>query len=278
MYQKIPKEKQAKRGPKCTTTLTPDAERKHRNELAAKRRKCAKFNNRYRTIKYIPADPSKIVDIILECCKYNNILRVRRLIQFGLNVNARSLAGWCPVHSALNFKCYTILKLLLEAGADPSIPNANGVTPLMMAKDARYVRLLQKFGAVDESLCFRAKLLELNKPIFNNTKTEQPEEQKPKASQNAHQQALYRLWKIAKLNNIADFKQWLSTAHDIHKPGDRGQTALHIAAYFQRETMIKTLLSLGASPFVVNDAGHTPADFVQHSTRLKNLFERHKQP
>ena len=148
----------------------------------------------------------------------------------------------------------------------------------MMAKDARYVRLLQKFGAVDESLCFRAKLLELNKPIFNNTKTTQPEEQKPKASQNAHQQALYRLWKIAKLNNIADFKQWLSTAHDIHKPGDRGQTALHIAAYFQRETMIKTLLSLGASPFVVNDAGHTPADFVQHSTRLKNLFERHKQP
>lgn len=91
------------------------------------------------------------------------------------------------------------------------------------------------------------------------------------------QKAFKQFLDIAKRNNISKFNEWLAFGYDVNIK-NYGQTALHIAAYFQRETMIKTLLSLGASPFVVNDAGHTPADFVSDSARLKNLFERHKQP
>ena len=101
---------------------------------------------------------------------------------------------------------------------------------------------------------------------------------KPKLKKaNSPQKALNQFLEIARRNNISKFNEWLAFGHDVNM-NNYGRTALHIAAYFQRETMVKTLLSLGASPFVVNDAGHTPADFVQHSTRLKNLFERHKQP
>ena len=143
---------QAKRGPKRTIIRTPEMARKYRNELAAKRRKCAKFNKPGRMPKNIPTDPNKIVRILWTNCQYNNILWVRKLIHFGLNVNAINSKGWCPVHAAVHFRCYTILKLLLEAGADPNTPNANGVTPLMMTTDARYIRLISRFAFVQSSL------------------------------------------------------------------------------------------------------------------------------
>ena len=91
------------------------------------------------------------------------------------------------------------------------------------------------------------------------------------------QKAFKQFLDIARRNNISKFNEWLAFGYDVNM-NNYGMTALHIAAYFRRETMIKMLLANGASPFVVNDAGHTPADFVSDSARLKNLFERHKQP
>lgn len=157
-----------KRGPKRPANRCEREEKAYRRLITLKRRECSKHNAQ-RPVKFT-ANPNYAVYEFFECAWHNNIARAKKMIELGVDVNAKNTKGWCPVHSAVNFRCYTILKMLLVAGANPNTPNANGATPLMMARDMRYVRLLQKYGAVDESLCFRAKLRELNAPVFGPLK------------------------------------------------------------------------------------------------------------
>ena len=48
---------------------------------------------------------------------------------------------------------YKVIKFLLNAGADPNIPDKNGITPLQILKNSGYIKsykLLIKYGASDE--------------------------------------------------------------------------------------------------------------------------------
>ena len=85
---------------------------------------------------------------------------VRLLIDAGIDVNKKTVAGkptlcfmrdaWLkgetPLHRAAAFGNTTIIKMLLEAGADPSTKDANGDTPISWGswyvRDADVLRLL----------------------------------------------------------------------------------------------------------------------------------------
>ena len=92
---------------------------------------------------------------------------VKILIEAGIDVNKKTAAGiptLCfmrdaylkgetPLHRAAAFGNITIIKMLLDAGADPSMKDANGDTPISWAswylRDADVLRLLIYEGVPD---------------------------------------------------------------------------------------------------------------------------------
>ena len=55
---------------------------------------------------------------------------IEYLIRHGLNVNAQDRYGMTPLHYAMRSKNVSAATALLEAGANPNIPNIENVTPL----------------------------------------------------------------------------------------------------------------------------------------------------
>nr|WP_315178326.1 ankyrin repeat domain-containing protein [uncultured Cardiobacterium sp.] len=55
---------------------------------------------------------------------------IEYLIRHGLDVNAQDRYGMTPLHYAMRSKNVAAATALLEAGADPNIPNIENVTPL----------------------------------------------------------------------------------------------------------------------------------------------------
>ena len=63
--------------------------------------------------------------------------RVRRLLSEGFSPNGREgLNGHGPLHQAARANALEVVDILLAAGADPSAPDGQGVTPLMRAADS----------------------------------------------------------------------------------------------------------------------------------------------
>lgn len=66
-------------------------------------------------------------------CIYGMSEVVRHLLAIGLNVNAKDVKGWTPMHYAADGGQLDTLNLLLAAGGSPDSPTRAGSTPLYMA-------------------------------------------------------------------------------------------------------------------------------------------------
>jgi uncharacterized protein len=89
------------------------------------------LRNRYGGISVIPASERGHVDY------------VRRVVQTPINVNHVNNLGWTALLEAIILgkgtdRWQQIVSILLTAGADPSLPDADGITPLQHAKDRGY--------------------------------------------------------------------------------------------------------------------------------------------
>jgi ankyrin repeat protein len=107
---------------------------------------------------------------------------VERLCQAGADVNLRlekggvgkgkvTLRGATPVFMAADTADLPFLKLLVELGGDPHIPNADGSTPLMMAAGLGTNAPAEEAGSEEESLAVVEWLLALGAEL--NTVDEQ---------------------------------------------------------------------------------------------------------
>src|SRR5215207_4371323 len=99
----------------------------------------------------------------------DNVGEVQRLIQSGLDLNARCDQGASALYGAILQGNTSIIQLMLEHGADPNLiadePAASIYTekPLELAMQARFlmdwdkyhpiVKLLEEFGAKDSGGC-----------------------------------------------------------------------------------------------------------------------------
>lgn len=63
---------------------------------------------------------------------YKTGLSVKYLINQGIPINAQDVYGMTPLHYAMRSKNADAAIALLEAGADPNIPNRDNVIPLAM--------------------------------------------------------------------------------------------------------------------------------------------------
>lgn len=75
---------------------------------------------------------------------------LRLLVSAGVSVNDQDREGNTPLHYASRLrKGYEKIEMLLQEGADPDIPNRNGITPIFLLprEDAEGLQLLLSYGA-----------------------------------------------------------------------------------------------------------------------------------
>lgn len=69
----------------------------------------------------------------------------RRLVASGADVNARNFAGQTALMTAVLFNQMEIVDLLIDAGADPSIADANGHSVATLASMQGHQHLVERF-------------------------------------------------------------------------------------------------------------------------------------
>jgi ankyrin repeat protein len=80
---------------------------------------------------------NKIRTALQISCKMSHIDIARLLLERGANVTVANTNGWTPLNSASNSEHVELVKLLLENGADITVASINGWTPLNSASDSR---------------------------------------------------------------------------------------------------------------------------------------------
>ncbi|KAL3688117.1 hypothetical protein R1sor_014426 [Riccia sorocarpa] len=70
-----------------------------------------------------------------------NRMLLRQFLEYGIDVNVRSDEGWTALHAAVRENQKQTVEFLLVKGADPRIPDKQGVTPLALAQEENYSEL-----------------------------------------------------------------------------------------------------------------------------------------
>lgn len=90
------------------------------------------------------------VELLFEAIEYNNIEKVKQLLDSGLSVNVKDNDDMTPLHVA-TYKGYTdIVELLIERHADVNTQDYKGWTPLHYAAynaKSNCIKILLKAGA-----------------------------------------------------------------------------------------------------------------------------------
>jgi uncharacterized protein len=77
---------------------------------------------------------------------------IRHLIEIGVGVNAKDRCAWTPLHFAVRTKSGPVVKMLIDAGAEPNHMNDDGLTPLHQSflrrtHDLEMIEALLRAGA-----------------------------------------------------------------------------------------------------------------------------------
>ncbi|KAL7299617.1 hypothetical protein TKK_0007380 [Trichogramma kaykai] len=166
-----------------------------------------------------------------------------------LQVNARDKFGNTPLHAAVHRKCLKMIEVLLRRGADPSLANKRGVTPLLLMVDGRdtsgrtLLHVVMDLGHLN--------LMEFLLKIGAD----------PNAADNDGETPLHTVSRYAYLNYLAQNFFEICDAEKITLKLDakdkRGWTPLHLAINSGSRYIAESLLARGADPNLPNDDGET---------------------
>ncbi|WP_428939304.1 ankyrin repeat domain-containing protein [Fontivita pretiosa] len=166
--------------------------------------------------------------------------------------------GWRPLHFAIDRnRSATIIGMLLDAGADPNLPDANGVTPYELATrlgDAQAASLLLDRGAsgvltpteailaaiVSGDEARARRLLGDNVKGFVDSLSPQQRQALPRAAANGNLQAVMLM---------------LDLGFDIDTKGSWGGSAIHQAAWNGHVEIVRLLIARGARLDLKQDFG-----------------------
>ncbi|MGQ9830891.1 MAG: ankyrin repeat domain-containing protein [Thermochromatium sp.] len=87
--------------------------------------------------------------------------QVKRHIHWGTDLDQPDAQGEYPLHVAARQGSVTITRLLLQAGADPTVHDARGATPVQTALLASKTQVVQTLMALGVTLEAQALLMEL---------------------------------------------------------------------------------------------------------------------
>lgn len=169
------------------------------------------------------ASRSGSLDTVLECLNSDPTV-----------VGLRDGDGNTPLNYAVGYQHASVVKALLQAGADPDAVCNVGLAPLwnavMLGDDTIVQHLIKSGAAINITNPHGLGLLHI-------------------AADGLGSRDLCRLL--------------LEHGVDLHARDIEGTTALHIAAGDNNSDVVSFLLSEGADPLALNEHGETPADWAR---------------
>ncbi|OQR99967.1 hypothetical protein ACHHYP_03755 [Achlya hypogyna] len=172
----------------------------------------------------------------------NRILMLMYLLeQPGIEVNA--LGGELqstPVYWAAHRNHVYAVALLLEHGADPNVPDVNGINTLFVAVQSGLTILSAYLVAMGCPVDSRSQDGQRNTPL---------------------------LWLCHYTFDLDTMRMLYGLGASVHATDANGNTGLHLAARRDVVKTVKFLLDQGADPNARNDAGETPLDVSRQVAR-----------
>jgi len=260
------------------------------------------------------------VSVLHKAVYSGNAETVKQLLKNGALISLQSPSnGNTPIHDALYFKIgkdLSVIKALLEAGANLSIKNRAGLTPIESAKllkdeDAQKlfeVELRHRFSDAGQTLmaAVRKNNLEAVKALLQkqpNTPLEERDEQGFTPLIWAAREGFVDIVKLLldKGANPNTLDQWMGanaghkagfwgraevmkvlTTHGLDlnaQGGYNGYTALHDAVAQNHVDTVKVLIQAGARTDIRGHDGKTPLDIAKQGgkTELIRIFETSKK-
>jgi ankyrin repeat protein len=156
--------------------------------------------------------------------------------------------GWPPVHAAIQADCPTeLVRLLLEAGADPNAKGPDGRTPHQLAARrgrADLARLVREYGgdpSANEVDLFLSACLQADRPTAIRAL-----DRKRVHLDRLGDDDYAELCRAAELGNTAAVELMVDIGFPVDARGDNGGTPLHAAAYYGSAEAARLLLDHGA--------------------------------
>lgn len=235
----------------------------------------AKNNNRNRVAEFLTeaiaqSEKEKQEDELFRAVGKGNTAIVKRLIAGKININAKKRNGMTPLYLASEKEHSQIVKLLLEAGANPNIPLNNtekenpSQTPLFVAVrkgNIGIVKQLIKWGA---NANYEDKK---NKDVSYYASNATIQRILKEHSKNGNKFGSY-----IRENNTRDIKKLIYNGLPVNWWYSQYYTLLMYAAENEKEDIVDYLLSKGALVNLKNARGDTAldcADSIRIAEKIK---------
>ena len=170
--------------------------------------------------------------------KVGDVQMIQRLLKAGVDINGATQEGYTALHLAVENRRGEVIRLLLENGANHALGDCNGQTPLHYAARSGLV------GAV---------LLLIRAGAQINAKTKD-------GSTPLH----YAVWeeKIGVMEALLK-AAWKARIAIIDEPDKYGYTALHLAAFLNKQVIIELLIRFGANRDLKTSQGEGVEDVMK---------------
>ncbi|RXM93372.1 Protein phosphatase 1 regulatory inhibitor subunit 16B [Acipenser ruthenus] len=171
----------------------------YEKEMQSKKRKADRERN-------APQLPRKRVSFTASCCidNYEEIAKI--LLNRGANVNARDNELWTPLHAAATCGHASLVKVLIQQGADLLAVNSDGNMPYDLCEDDPTLDIIEMAMA--------------NRGIT--------------------QEMINEMRVAVEKRMISDIQELLQSRQDLSKTDEQGATLLHIAAANERCVLISS--------------------------------------
>jgi ankyrin repeat protein len=193
------------------------------------------------------------------------------LIAAGADLNATCQSGDTPLHSALRADRLGLVKLLLEAGADPNQLYQNAVPPLGLCGTPQAVELLLAAGAnvsgseADVAMAALRQTAHGNDAVFAVVLRAL---RKPCAVRSRSGETLlhYAAWSD-KSDDARRVLTVLALCPEVDVPDNDGVTALMKAARYGTAAAVRCLLAAGARAGMIDAQGLSAAEHAAAAGR-----------
>jgi len=156
---------------------------------------------------------------------------IHRLIEAGSEVNAVDEKGRTVLHLAAGIGRFSIVKYLVEHGADTHIKDNSHKTPLVYAIEKNHIKVI-----VYLSQRVNIAIDNIDKDIFY----------------------------LAEVGEVDKVREFFETV-DINSINKDGKTILHIGAEFAQIEIVKVALELGIDSTIKDDDGRTALNYAKFS-------------
>lgn len=208
-------------------------------------------------------------------CSKGDEAKARSLLVDGANCNTQDNAGWTPLHDAVTGARLQIVTLLLQYGANPSVPGGEQrLTPLHDAVTGGHlemIRLLVSHGADREAKDaegrtprnIAAVLSEETRKVIDGTKVITNLNESIKVNVRAKEMLICLSKKIAKNATVKKLCYDLLPKHNLKRPITEFTSSVSHLVMEENE-------KLGATSYHYLAALVTGADLVQHTWLLES--------